>query len=93
MSPFEFTQITELAASVAKLIKTELASEGTVHTAANQIIISISRFDLEHRLGNLLQQIYRTVDQHFPVRSENLSLVIKDQEGLFENCFKIWRSA
>jgi len=58
-----------------------------------QIIVSISRFEVEHRLGNLLQQIYRMVDQQFPVRREHLSLIIKDNEGLNENSFKIWKSA
>lgn len=92
MNPLELSQIAELGTAVAKLIKSELTSDGTVQAVANQIIVSISRFEVEHKLGNLLQQIYRTVDEHFPVRTENLSLIIKDRDGVYENCFKIWRS-
>jgi len=93
MNPLELSQIAGLGTAVAKLIRSELTSDGTVQAVANQIIVSISRFEVEHRLGNLLQQIYRTVDEHFPVRTENLSLIIKDRDGVYENCFKIWRSA
>jgi len=92
MNPLDLSQIAGLAADVAKLLKTELGAEGSVSAAANQIIVSISRFQVEHHLGNVLQQIYRTVDQHFPVRTENISLTIRDVDGAYENTFKIWRS-
>jgi hypothetical protein len=92
MNPLELSQIAGLGADVARLLKSELGQGGTVTTAANQIIVSISRFQVEHHLGNLLQQIYRAVDQHFPVRKENLSLIIRDAEGVYENTFKIWKS-
>lgn len=93
MNPIDISQLSELSQAVGHLIKNELAAGSTVSTFADQIIVSISRFEVEHRLGNLLQQIYRTVDQRFPVRSENLSLVIRDVEGIYENTFKIWKSA
>jgi len=93
MNPIEISHITDLTASVAWLIKNELAANGNVHAAANKIIVYISRFEVEHRLGNILQQIYRSVDQHFPVRKENLSLIIRDEDGKYENCFKIWKSS
>jgi hypothetical protein len=93
MNSFELSHFADLAAGVARLIKTELATDSIVSTAANQVIVSISRFEVEHKLGNLLQQIYRAVDQHFPVRKENVSLIIRDVEGVYENCFKIWKSA
>jgi len=92
MNSLELSQIAELGASVARLIKSELATDGTVHAAANQIIVSISRFEVEHRLGNLLQQIYRSVDQHFPVRKGDLSLIVRAMDGSYENSFKIWKS-
>lgn len=93
MNPHELSQIADLGTLVARLIKSELAAGGTVHAAAGQVIVSISRFEVEHRLGNLLQQIYRAVDQHFPVRKEHLSLIIRDTDGSYENTFKIWKSA
>jgi len=92
MNPLDLSQIAGLGADVARLIRSELGTNGTVSLATNRIVVSISRFQIEHHLGNLLQQIYRTVDQHFPVRRENLSLTIRDAEGLYENTFKIWKS-
>ncbi len=92
MNPIELSNIANLTGEVARLIKSEMATDGTVTHIANQVIVSISRFEVEHRLGNLLQQIYRAVDQHFPVRHENLSLVIRDADGAYENSFKIWKS-
>lgn len=93
MNPLELSKIADLGAAVALLIKNELGTDGTVKTAANQIVVSLSRFQIEHHLGNVLQQIYRSVDQHFPVRKEHLSLIIRDAEGVYENSFKIWKSA
>lgn len=93
MNPLEFSHIADLSTAVANLIRNELATGCHVYAAGNQILLSISPFEVEHRLGNLLQQIYRVVDQHLPVRNENLSLIIRDTEGVYENSFKIWRSA
>lgn len=93
MNPFELSQFADLGTEVARLLKSELGSTGHVSAVANQVVISISKFEVEHRLGNLLQQIYRTVDHHIPVRKEHLSLIIRDMEGSYENIFKIWKSS
>ena len=82
-----------LGTGVLHLLKNELGEHGTVTETGNQILVSITRADFEQRLGNLLQQIYRTVDQHFPVREEQLSIVIRDAEAKYENTFKIWPTA
>ena len=79
-----------LQTGVLHLLKDELGTHGTVAAFGNQIMISISRADFEQRLGNMLQQIYRSVDQHLPVRSEQLSIIIRDAENKYENTFKIW---
>lgn len=84
--------ITKLSAAVAGLIKSEMPTGSRVQASANQIILALSRVEVEYSLGNLLQHIYRCVDKHFPVRQENLSLIIRDREGIYENCFKIWGS-
>ncbi|MCJ8211580.1 hypothetical protein MUY27_17805 [Mucilaginibacter sp. RS28] len=92
MNPLHFSQFAELSQTVGHLIKNHLIVVGTVSTVANQIIVSISKFDVEHRLGSLLQQIYLTVDKEVPVRKHDLSLIIRDEEGVYENTFKIWKS-
>ena len=62
-----------LSTGVLHLLTHELGEHGTVAEIGNKIHICISRADFEQRLGNLLQQIYRTpVDQHFPVRERQL---------------------
>lgn len=93
MNPIELSQLARLGADVARLLKSELGTAGTVSAVAGNVIVSISRFQVEHHLGNILQQIYRAVDQHFPVRKENLLLIIRDAEGAYENAFKIWKSS
>jgi hypothetical protein len=92
MNPLDISQIAELSQAVGHLIKSQLTNGAQVSTVAGQIIVSISRFEFEHRLGNVLQQIYQRVDQQFPLRKEDLSLVIRDAEGIYENTFKIWKS-
>ncbi|MFB0497258.1 hypothetical protein ABID99_003495 [Mucilaginibacter sp. OAE612] len=93
MNPLEITHLAELCNAVTGLIKSELGVSGHVTSVANQVIVSLSRFEVENRLGNILQQIYQLVDQHIPIRQENLSLIIRDAEGIYENSFKIWKSA
>lgn len=92
MNTIEITQFADLTMEVGRLIKAKIGTSAAVHTVAGQIIISISRFEVEHCLGNLLRQIYRAVDQHFPVRKDHLSLIIRDQGGSYETSFKIWKS-
>jgi hypothetical protein len=82
-----------LNTGVLHLLKNELGEHGTVSELGNHILVSISRADFEHRLGNLLQQIYRTVEQHFPIREDYLSIIIRDAEAKYENTFKIWPTA
>jgi len=79
-----------LSTGVLHLLKAEIGENGTVAGVGSQILICISRADFEQRLGNLLQRIYRTVDQHFPVRGQQLSIVIRDTDDKYENTFKIW---
>lgn len=93
MNPLEISQIADLGSAVAHLIKNELGNRGTVNAVSNQIVICLSRFQVEHHLGNVLQQIYKSIDQHFPIRKEHLSLIIRDSDGIYENAFKIWKSA
>jgi hypothetical protein len=69
-----------------------LGEAGVVASLGNQVLIKISKTDFEERLGNLLQQIYRVIDQHFPVRQEHLSIVIRDNDARYENVFKVWKS-
>ena len=54
MNPLHISQLSELSQAVGHLIKNELAAGSTVSTFADQIIVSISRFEVEHRLGSLL---------------------------------------
>lgn len=89
----EIAHLTNLSTEVARLLKSELGQAGTVTAFADRIIIHISHADFERRLGNLLQQIYRVVDQHFPVRSQHISLIIRDRDALYENVFKLWKTA
>ncbi|GAA3957388.1 hypothetical protein [Mucilaginibacter dorajii] len=94
----EIISLAEMAArtfttDVIHLLKNELGDHGTVASLGNQVLIKISQTDFESRLGNVLQQIYRVIDQHFPVRQNHLSIIIQDNEARYKNVFKIWKSA
>lgn len=73
MNPLEITHLAELCNAVTGLIKIELGVSRYVTSVADQVVVSLSRFEVENRLGNVLQQIYRTIDLHIPIRQENLS--------------------
>jgi hypothetical protein len=81
-----------LTGNVIHLLKSEIGEQGMVAALGNQVLICISKADFEQKLGNLLQKIYYTIDQHFPVRQDHLSVVIRDTDSRYENVFKIWKS-
>jgi len=78
---------------VASLLKKEIGTAGIIVRSEPDILINISLSDYEQRLGNILQQIYSIVEQHFPVRTEHILLTICDVAGVYKNIFKIWKSA
>ncbi len=82
-----------LTTDVIHLLKTEIGDQGTVAAMGNQVLISFKQPDFELRMGNILQQIYRVIDQHFPVRHEHVNIIIRDVNSTYENVFKIWKSA
>lgn len=93
----EIIALAEIAAKtfttdVIHILKNEIGDQGTVASLGNQVLIKISQTDFEFRLGNMLQQIYRVIDQHFPTRDEHLSIIIRDNDARYENVFKIWKS-
>ncbi|MDN3580087.1 hypothetical protein [Mucilaginibacter flavus] len=94
----EIISLAEMAAKtlttdVIHLLRIELGEHGTVASMGNQVLIKISQADFESRLGNMLQQIQRVIDQHFPARQNHLSIIIQDNEARYQNVFKIWKSA
>lgn len=76
-----------------QVLKNELNDTGSAIIVNNQIQIQIGQIIFERQLGNLLQQIYQVIDQHFPERAEHLSVIIKDIERQHEQMFKIWKSS
>jgi hypothetical protein len=79
--------------NIIRLLKDELGDGGQVAPHLDQVLINISRADFENRLGNLLQQIYRLIEQRCPERPDHLDIIIRDTDSRYENVFKIWKSA
>jgi len=69
-----------------------LGDNAALTTCGAHILICLRNADFEERLGTILQQMYRVIDQNFPVRTEHLSLIIRDSDMKYENTFKIWKS-
>jgi hypothetical protein len=82
-----------LTPDIAALLKIQLGDNGAVTTCGQHILICLKKADVEERLGTILQQVYRVIDQNFPVRTEHLSLIIRDTDMQYKNTFKIWKSA
>jgi len=74
---------------VAALLKIQLGDNGAVTSCGEHILICLKKADFEERLGTILQQMYRVIDQNFPVRTEHLSLIIRDNDMQYKNTFKI----
>jgi hypothetical protein len=53
--------------------------------------VQISDADFDRRMANLIVQLQKVIDRHYPEREENLFLVIRASEKK-ENIFKIWKS-
>lgn len=82
-----------LNSDVAAFLKIQLGDKRSVTTCGQHILICLKKADFEEQLGTILQQIYRVIDHNFPIRTEHLSLIIRDTDMLYKNTFKVWKSA
>ncbi|MDB5032344.1 MAG: hypothetical protein JWP71_3065 [Mucilaginibacter sp.] len=82
----------EVKANIIRLLQTELGDKNRVAPYRDKVLINISKADFEHRLGTLLQRVYRLIEQHHPERPDHLGIVIRDEDARHENVFKIWKS-
>lgn len=82
----------KIRTNIIRLLKEELGYDYRVMAYQDQVLINISRTDLENRLGYVLQLIYRVIEQHFPERPDHLAIIIRNEDTRYENVFKVWRS-
>ena len=56
------------------------------------MVVKIRDKVYEQRLGGLLQDIQKAIEQAYPERAFDLYIVVRDQDQHRENAFKIWKS-
>jgi len=82
-----------LKSNITRLLSTEFGNIGMVTCPDNQVTIIISRKNCEQHYGNFVQQIHRVIEEYCPYRTENVFILIRDEDGTFKNTLKIWKSA
>ncbi|MDB4920059.1 hypothetical protein [Mucilaginibacter sp.] len=80
-----------LNVNIAEVVKRECAFDCTISPHPGQVVVQISNDDFARRMGNLILQLQKVIDRHYPEREENLFLVIRAPNEK-ENVFKIWKS-
>lgn len=84
--------ITEiLTPNVVDVLKKELNYPCNVRSYLGQVVLEISDGDFEGHMGGILQQIQHIIDEHFPQREEDLSVVIRNRDTQTQNAIKIWK--
>lgn len=86
-------QTPPLTEAIAGVLQTALDGHGVALGADGDVVISISRQYYEHRMGELYQQTMRIIEQYFPRRNEDITLLFSADDGRLQQVFRVRRSA
>jgi hypothetical protein len=68
-----------LISDIADAVKRECTCDCAVSPHLNQVVVQIGNSGFDQHMGNLILQIQKIIDRHYPEREENLYLVIRAQ--------------
>ncbi|WCT13445.1 hypothetical protein [Mucilaginibacter jinjuensis] len=82
----------KLHQDIAVLLERILLQEATVGYQDSMIKVVISSEVFQHRFGEILRRIQHAIDEQFPVRTLDVSVLVRDRGSRFEHVFKIWKT-
>lgn len=77
---------------IAALLVRLLQQEATVTYQDTMIKVEVTADVFQHRFGEVLHRIQQAIDEQFPVRTEDVSVLVRDSGSRFEHVFKIWKT-
>ncbi|NHA02631.1 hypothetical protein G7092_02420 [Mucilaginibacter sp. HC2] len=81
----------KIQSQVTEVLKKTLTGTIEILLQDGMIKIKIPSDQLDRRIDTLLQTIQQTIDKSFPDRDNDISVLIRDTGGRYENVFKIWK--
>jgi hypothetical protein len=81
-----------LTQKIADVLNVSLDGRASVLGGDGHVLIAISDADFEHNIGHLFRQASLIIDEAFPNRPEDISLVFQDNKGVHQQKFRLWHS-
>ena len=82
----------KLHLEIASLLERALSDKAKINYQDNMIKVIVSREDFENRFGAVLHHIKHLIDEEYPFRSYDVSVLVRDSASRFEHIFKIWKT-
>ncbi|MEO3408498.1 hypothetical protein AAFN85_31580 [Mucilaginibacter sp. CAU 1740] len=78
---------------IAVLLKRILQREANVTYQDTIIKVVISSEVFQHHFGETLHRIQHAIDEQYPIRTLDVSVLVRDRGSRFEHVFKIWKTS
>ncbi|TWR30932.1 hypothetical protein FPZ43_00165 [Mucilaginibacter pallidiroseus] len=82
----------QLAQAISTCLEKQLEGQGRISCLQGKVFLTLRQSCVDSTLGSLLQQIYYSIDKHYPSRHEDVLLLIKDDTQQFDLEVKIWNT-
>lgn len=92
MAP-EIASSKKLHQDIAGLLERILQKEAAVTYQDTMIKVVVTAEVFQHGFGEVLHRIQHAIDEEFPVRALDVSVLVRDRGSRFEHVFKIWKTA
>lgn len=83
----------KLHLEIAALLEKALSGSAQVSYQDTMIKVIVSREDFENRFGAVLHHMQQLIDEQYPYRAADLSILVRDSGSRFEHVFKIWKTS
>jgi hypothetical protein len=81
-----------LAEEIAAVLGVSLDGRASVIGGDGHVLITLGDIDFEQNLGHIFRQVSLIIDETFPDRPEDVSLIIRDVAGKRQQRFRLWHS-
>jgi len=82
-----------LTQKIADVLNVSLDGRASVIGGDGHVLITIGDADFEHNIGHLFRQVSLIINEAFPSRPEDISLVFRDNRGNHQQKFRLWHSS
>jgi hypothetical protein len=82
-----------LTEEIAAVLSVSLDGRASVTGGDGHVLIALGDVDFEQNLGHIFRQVSLIIDEAFPDRPDDISLVFRNESGKHQQQFRLWHSA